>query len=161
MLGHEIAHAFQIDIARSVRQDAFTLPGWFIEGMAEYLSLGPDDAHTSMWVRDAARHDRLPTLKQLNDPRYFPYRYGHAFWSHLAERFGDGVLSKCCDAARGRTLIKRISGSTPGSVRARCTAAWHASIDGPYPTREGGAPSAANGAAACSSLRRSAPTAAA
>ena len=54
VLGHEIAHAFQIDIARSVKQNAFTLPGWFIEGMAEYLSLGPATAHTPMWVRDAA-----------------------------------------------------------------------------------------------------------
>ena len=27
ILGHEIAHAFQIDIARSVKQDAFSLPG--------------------------------------------------------------------------------------------------------------------------------------
>src|SRR5262245_50822200 len=78
VLGHEIAHAFQIDIAKRVKQDAFTLPGWFIEGMAEYLSLGPDTAHTMMWVRDAAQFDRLPTLEQLNNPRFFPYRYGHA-----------------------------------------------------------------------------------
>src|SRR6187200_823440 len=61
VLGHEIAHAFQIDIVRSVKQDAFSLPGWFIEGMAEYLSLGPATAHTSMWLRDAARHGSLPT----------------------------------------------------------------------------------------------------
>src|SRR5687768_8342832 len=84
VLGHEIAHAFQIEIARSVKENAFTLPGWFIEGMAEYLSLGPATAHTLMWVRDAARHDRLPTLQQLSDPAYFPYRYGHALWSYLA-----------------------------------------------------------------------------
>src|SRR5688572_22041853 len=87
VLGHEIAHAFQIDIARSVKQDAFTLPGWFIEGMAEYLSIGPAHARTLMWVRDAARHDRLPTLEQLGDPSYFPYRYGHAFWSYLTGRY--------------------------------------------------------------------------
>ncbi len=78
VLGHEIAHAFQIDIAKRAKQNAFALPGWFIEGMAEYLSLGPDTTHTLMWVRDAALYDRLPTLEQLDDPRYFPYRYGHA-----------------------------------------------------------------------------------
>src|SRR5687767_11416866 len=55
VLGHEIAHAFQIDIAKRVGQNAFTMPSWLIEGMAEYLSLGPANAHTSMWVRDAAR----------------------------------------------------------------------------------------------------------
>ena len=32
--------------ASGSKQNAFALPGWFIEGMAEYLSLGPDnDAH--------------------------------------------------------------------------------------------------------------------
>ncbi len=78
VLGHEIAHAFQIDVARRVKRDAFTLPGWFIEGMAEFLSLGPVNTHTAMWLRDAAFYDALPTIEQLEDPRYFPYRYGHA-----------------------------------------------------------------------------------
>src|SRR4029079_6446132 len=36
----ELAHAFQIDIAKRTHQNAFELPGWFIEGMAESLSLG-------------------------------------------------------------------------------------------------------------------------
>ncbi|HXH25100.1 MAG TPA: hypothetical protein VNI78_07620 [Vicinamibacterales bacterium] len=40
--GPEIAHAFQIDIARRVGQDAFALPLWFIEGMAENPSWSPD-----------------------------------------------------------------------------------------------------------------------
>src|SRR5688500_12581663 len=131
VLGHEIAHAFQIDIARSVKQDAFALPGWFIEGMAEYLSLGPANAHTSMWLRDAAGHDRLPTLKQLNDPRYFPYRYGHALWSHLAARFGDGVIGRVL-RTRGRDAIKRIEQVT-GESSAQITAAWHGSIDEAVP----------------------------
>ena len=131
VLGHEIAHAFQIDIARGVKQDAFALPGWFIEGMAEYLSLGPANAHTSMWVRDAAGHDRLPTLKQLNDPRFFPYRYGHALWSHLAERFGDGVIGNVL-RSRGKDAIKRIEQVT-GESSAQITAAWHESIDEAVP----------------------------
>ena len=134
VLGHEIAHAFQIDIARSVKQDAFALPGWFIEGMAEYLSLGPANAHTSMWVRDAAGHDRLPTLKQLNDPRYFPYRYGHALWSHLAERFGDGVFGRVL-RTREKDAIKRIEKVT-GETSAQITEAWHGSIDAAVPDAE-------------------------
>ena len=47
-----------------------------------------------MWVRDAARHHRLPTLEHLEDPRNFPYRYGHALWSYLAGRFGDGLVAR-------------------------------------------------------------------
>jgi len=126
ILGHEIAHAFQIDIARSVKQDAFTLPGWFIEGMAEYLSLGPASTHTSMWVRDAARHKRLPTLEQLNDPKYFPYRYGHALWSYLAGEFGEGLFGDVL-RSRARGGVKRIEQVT-SLTAAQITRAWHDSI---------------------------------
>src|SRR2546421_34943 len=63
VLGHELAHAFQIDIAKREHQTAFDLPGWFIEGMAEYLSLGPSNAFTNMWLRDAKLHHRLPTIE--------------------------------------------------------------------------------------------------
>ena len=128
VLGHEIAHAFQIDIAKSVKQNAFTLPGWFIEGMAEYLSLGPANPHTSMWVRDAARRGRLPTLQQLDDPGYFPYRYGHAFWSYLADEYGDAIV--------GRVLRSRARGGVVGRLEAlleksadQITEDWHASIE--------------------------------
>jgi Tol biopolymer transport system component len=128
VLGHEIAHAFQIDIAKSVKQNAFTLPGWFIEGMAEYLSLGATNAHTLMWVRDAARHDRLPTVDQLDEPRYFPYRYGHAFWSYLAERHGDGVLARALRSRARGGPIKRLEEIT-GLTAEQLTRDWHASIE--------------------------------
>src|SRR5688572_13071192 len=130
VLGHEIAHAFQIDIAKSVKGDAFTLPGWFIEGMAEYLSLGPASAHTMMWVRDAAMHERLPTLKQLSDARFFPYRYGHAFWSHLAGRHGDAVLGAVLRSRARGGAIGRIEEAT-GRTEDEVTRAWHESIDTP------------------------------
>jgi Tol biopolymer transport system component len=135
VLGHEIAHAFQIDIAKRAKQNAFTLPGWFIEGMAEYLSLGHDNTHTLMWVRDAAQHDRLPTLQQLDDPRYFPYRFGHAFWSYLASRFGDGVVGKVLRAKGRGGVIPRLEAAT-GLTQAQLTADWHQSIEAEVPSRD-------------------------
>ncbi len=60
--------------------------------MAEYLSLGPVDPNTAMWLRDAVRQDKLPTIKQLNDPKYFPYRWGQAFWAYVGGRYGDDVI---------------------------------------------------------------------
>ena len=79
VLGHELVHAFQYDILGP--NAAGGLPLWFIEGMAEYFSIGGRDAQTAMWLRDAAIEDRLPTVKDLDNPRYFPYRFGHAFWA--------------------------------------------------------------------------------
>jgi len=106
VMGHELVHAFQFDIATErdlegnpVGPAVMQLPLWFIEGMAEYLSIGPVDANTAMWVRDAAVHDRLPTLEQLASPRYFPYRYGHALWSFLAPTWPRRRTA----AARGRS----------------------------------------------------------
>jgi Tol biopolymer transport system component len=127
VLGHEIAHAFQIDIAKSVKQNAFTLPGWFIEGMAEYLSLGGANAHTLMWIRDAARHDRLPTLADLDGPLYFPYRYGHALWSYLAGRFGDGVMGRVLRSRARGGVVKRLEEIT-GLTADVIASDWHASI---------------------------------
>ena len=96
VFGHELVHAFQYDITNtnvsSGNGGALNLPLWFIEGMAEYLSIGPVDPHTSMWMREAARREKLPDIDQLDDPRYFPYRYGQAFWAYVAGRFGDEVI---------------------------------------------------------------------
>ena len=94
VIGHELVHAFQFDI--TTRPDgapgetgAQRLPLWFVEGMAEYLSIGPIDAHTAMWLRDAARQETLPAIKDLDNPKYFPYRWGQAFWSYVGGRWGD------------------------------------------------------------------------
>ncbi|HVM42957.1 MAG TPA: hypothetical protein VMT77_05595, partial [Gemmatimonadales bacterium] len=59
VIGHELTHAFQYDITGHGRGGsqlpaAAQMPLWFIEGMAEYVSLGPLDPHTAMWMRDAA-----------------------------------------------------------------------------------------------------------
>ncbi len=126
VLGHEIAHAFQIDIAKRAKQDAFMLPGWLIEGMAEFLSLGGDDPHTDMWLRDAALHERLPSIERLGKAGYFPYRYGHAFWAYLVETFGDGVVPKML-RSRTSNIIKRLEEVT-GNTRDELTSGWHESI---------------------------------
>jgi Tol biopolymer transport system component len=126
VLGHEIAHAFQIDIAKRAKQNAFALPGWFIEGMAEFLSLGPVNAHTAMWLRDAALHDTLPSLAQLDNPRFFPYRFGHALWSYLATRFGDEIVGRVLRTS-GRRVIARLEAIT-GLDERTLSRDWHASI---------------------------------
>jgi hypothetical protein len=59
VLGHELVHAFQYDL---LGPNIEGLPLWFIEGMAEYMSLGPRDSQTAMWLRDAAIENRLPAI---------------------------------------------------------------------------------------------------
>jgi Tol biopolymer transport system component len=98
VLGHELVHAFQYDIANRMaamgQQGLGSLPLWLIEGMAEYLSVGREDPHTAMWLRDAALRGDLPTFRQLTtDPRFFPYRYGQALWAYIGGRWGDRAVT--------------------------------------------------------------------
>src|SRR3954452_2815911 len=97
VLGHELVHVFQYNIAEGAPGGGLArlnaLPGWLIEGMAEYFSLGRNDPLTAMWLRDAAERDRLPTIHQLTtDQRFFPYRYGQALWAYVGGRWGDRAV---------------------------------------------------------------------
>jgi Tol biopolymer transport system component len=99
VLGHEMVHVFQYDLASSPAGGGLAgmnrLPLWLIEGMAEYLSVGRHDPHTAMWMRDAALRGELPTIQQLGrDPRFFPYRYGQAMWAYVAGRWGDRSITE-------------------------------------------------------------------
>jgi Tol biopolymer transport system component len=93
VLGHELVHAFQYHMvingdSTSIRNLA-NLPLWMIEGLAEYLSVGRVDAHTALWMRDALQSDDIPPIKDLDDYKYFPYRWGQAFWAFITGTFGD------------------------------------------------------------------------
>ena len=90
VLGHELVHAFQYDILGPM--NASRIPLWFIEGMAEYLSVGARHPQTAMWLRDAILEDRLPDIEDLSNPNFFPYRFGHAFWAYVGGRYGDSMV---------------------------------------------------------------------
>jgi Tol biopolymer transport system component len=142
VIGHELVHAFQFDVT-SVAGDggvgfrgptALMLPLWFIEGMAEYLSIGPVDPHTAMWMRDAAAGCcGLPTTTDLsNSWEYFPYRWGQAFWAFVAGTWGDEAVGKVLQVA-GR------SGNPEGALEvvlqtpiAEINREWHQSIYDAY-----------------------------
>jgi hypothetical protein len=104
VLGHELVHVFQYDILQDrtrrqqgVRNDyaRVNLPLWFIEGLAEYLSLGRYAPQTAMYLRDALARDALPDVERLSrDPRLFPYRWGHAYWGYVGGRYGDLVIGR-------------------------------------------------------------------
>src|SRR2546430_1038996 len=107
VIGHELTHAFQYDITGVGRNSSAAagwnrVPLWFIEGMAEYVSLGNVDPNTTMWMRDAVLHSDLPKLRDLENPKYFPYRWGQSFWSYLGGTYGDDIVGALLRAA-GRT----------------------------------------------------------
>ena len=117
VLTHEMVHQFQFDIFSRGKAGAnvqiiasVAPPLWFMEGMAEYLSIGPTTPETAMWLRDAVFENNLPTIEQLAlDPNIFPYRFGHALWSYIGSRWGDEAV--------GAILNGTLSGGIDGSIR--------------------------------------------
>ena len=97
VIGHELVHAFQYHTLLGGDSTSFeninNLPLWMIEGMAEYLSIGKKDAYTAMWIRDAYINKNIPTIRDLTETnKYFPYRYGEAFWSFIGSTYGDTII---------------------------------------------------------------------
>jgi WD40-like Beta Propeller Repeat len=138
VLGHELVHAFQYDMARLGQNSAQgggleRLPLWFVEGMAEYLSLGPIDPHTAMWIRDAARDDgKLPAIRDLNNPRYFPYRWGQALWAYVAGRWGDAavdsIFTEAVRSGNEQAALETITGLSAKDLSQQ----WHEAIRAQY-----------------------------
>lgn len=97
VLGHELVHAFQYDMMRTgdstQLENIQNLPLWMVEGLAEFMSIGRVDSHTAMWMRDAVQQNDIPNFKTIQDmQKYFPYRWGQAFWAYISGTYGDGAI---------------------------------------------------------------------
>ncbi len=136
VLGHELVHAFQyhalIEGDSTNLENISNLPLWMVEGMAEYLSVGKVDSYTAMWMRDAFLNKDIPTLKQLTTSnKYFPYRYGQAFWSYIGSTYGDTVIVpffKATSRYGYEMAIKRTFGYDDKTL----SKLWRTSIENAY-----------------------------
>ena len=136
VLGHELVHAFQYNLAQSRSgggiQAMGRLPLWLVEGMAEYLSVGREDPLTAMWLRDAIRRDDLPTIQQMTrEARYFPYRFGQALWAYIGGRYGDETVVRLYRYSLRQgwnPALQTVLGMSSDSLSAR----WKRSIEENY-----------------------------
>jgi len=141
VLGHELVHSFQFDIALA-RADTgrFALNQlrlWMIEGMAEYLTLGREDPHTAMWLRDAALRDDLPTTSDLDTGRYFPYRFGQAYMAYIGGKYGDTAVTNLFKLA-GRAGMENAMAFTLGISADSLSKEWIDAVKTGYePLMEG------------------------
>ena len=136
VIGHELVHAFQYHLLlegdSTKLENINRIPLWMIEGMAEYLSIGKVDAYTGMWMRDAFLSKDIPTLQQLtNSNKYFPYRYGQAFWSYVGSTYGDTVIVPFFKQAAQYGYEKALQ-YTFGYDEKTFSNLWKASIENTY-----------------------------
>ncbi len=125
VLGHELVHQFQYDMAQRAGRFAqfVRLPLFVIEGMAEYYSVGREDALTAMWMRDAVLRDDFPTIGELQrSGRYNEYQYGQPFWAYVAGIYGDEAGVQLFRTAFEMPLdsaIVAVTGVDPDTLSAR------------------------------------------
>lgn len=97
VIRHELVHVFMFDMAfgaRSAdlgRNAFFSIPLWFAEGVAEWLSSGWD-AHADMVMRDATINDYLAPLSYVGG--YMVYKQGQAAMRLLSDRYGPKKLNE-------------------------------------------------------------------
>ena len=101
---HELVHIFSFDIIygnllRSVftRNMLFQIPLWFMEGLAEYYSIGYDET-AEMFMRDAIVFDYISDLPYSYG--YMAYKSGQAAIHYLHETYGPEKVVEIMDHLR-------------------------------------------------------------
>lgn len=116
---HEMAHQFTIQKAKEVARRAGVsgdpldrMPLWFIEGMAEYYSLGGLDSEAEMLTRDLLLnpdpHQGYVMLDFFEDRPFsslWTYKVGQARIAFLEEVYGEGTVQDVME--RSYRLIGR------------------------------------------------------
>jgi len=92
---HELTHVFQYNM---LFQGSLTRaltggpPTWFMEGMASYMAKDETE-RDKMYLRDAVVNDRVPSVSRTDFQGFFAYRFGHAVFDFIEERWGkEGFL---------------------------------------------------------------------
>ena len=87
---HELTHIFQYNIlcgSTTGKCVASAPPQWFMEGMASYMAKD-ESARDRMYLRDAVVNDRIPQVTSSQVSGFFAYRFGHAVFDFIEERWG-------------------------------------------------------------------------
>jgi Tol biopolymer transport system component len=87
---HELTHIFQYNIlcgASAGKCVASAPPQWFMEGMASYMAKD-ESARDRMYLRDAVVNDRIPAVTSSQVSGFFAYRFGHAVFDFIEEKYG-------------------------------------------------------------------------
>ena len=139
VLTHELVHAFQVDILFGDSQSlignpfAAQIPLWFMEGMAEYLSAGPVDPNTAMWLRDASLEGYLIPLRILGyvgDIRV--YRFGQSIFQFIADKYGVAKIGELLKRTRRLGSAERALEASTGLTVDVLSKKWTESVRKEY-----------------------------
>lgn len=139
VLTHELVHTFQFDVLyrRGMRTDVNPFGGtryplWFMEGMAEYLSIGEVDPLTEAWLRDAVFSGYLRSIEEMSQwEDYLSYRFGQSLFAYIGSRWGDEVIGLLLQRT-ARQGLERAFRSSLGVSLDDLSHEWMASVRRTY-----------------------------
>ncbi|RMD92168.1 MAG: hypothetical protein D6813_06365 [Calditrichaeota bacterium] len=98
VINHELVHVFTHSKVNRVIKDhrktnSARMPLWFIEGIAEYWSVGWD-SQAEMIIRDAVLNNYIVPLHRMDQiyGTFLMYKEGQAICKYIAENFGEEKL---------------------------------------------------------------------
>jgi len=86
---HELTHIFEYEIlfqGKLGKTVAANPPQWMMEGLASYMAQD-EDSRDRMVLRDAVVNDNVPPITR-NPQGFFAYRFGHAVFRFIQEKYG-------------------------------------------------------------------------
>lgn len=89
LIQHELTHVFEYEMlfqGKLGKTIAANPPQWLMEGLASFMA-NDEDSKDRMVLRDAVVNDRIPPVTR-NPQGYFAYRFGHAVFKYIQEKYG-------------------------------------------------------------------------
>lgn len=89
LVTHELTHVFEYEVlfqGKLGKTVTANPPQWFMEGLASFMG-NDEDSKDRMVLRDAVVNDFVPAITQ-NPQGYFAYRFGHAVFRYIQEKYG-------------------------------------------------------------------------
>ena len=93
LIQHELTHVFEYEVlfqGKLGKTVTANPPQWLMEGLASFMGQD-EDSKDRMVLRDAVVTDQVPSITR-NPQGYFAYRFGHAVFKYIQEKYGwDGL----------------------------------------------------------------------
>ncbi len=94
LIQHELTHVFEYEIlfqGKLGKEVTSNPPTWLMEGLASFMG-NDEDSKDRMVLRDAVVNDQVPAISHAQGGGYFAYRFGHAVFQYIQQKYGwEGV----------------------------------------------------------------------
>ncbi|PYQ48620.1 MAG: hypothetical protein DMF59_15505 [Acidobacteria bacterium] len=94
LVQHELTHVFEYEIlfqGKLGKTVTANPPTWLMEGLASFMGQD-EDSKDRMVLRDAVVNDEVPPITRAQGGGYFAYRFGHAVFAYMQQKYGwDGL----------------------------------------------------------------------